>query len=155
MIRAIVLAGATAFAFGVLYQVAWRMVTISAVIAALAWTAYQAILGSFSGSTGWAEFCGALAVGVLSELGAFVLKQPALVLQVPSIIPFVPGYLVYESVLSFMRNHFLIGLEQGFRALMLAAALGLGLAMATAATRALIRREGKSEGNNEEKTSSG
>ena len=49
MIRAIVLAGATAFAFGVLYQVAWRMVTISAVIAALAWTAYQAILGSFSG----------------------------------------------------------------------------------------------------------
>jgi uncharacterized membrane protein YjjB (DUF3815 family) len=70
-----------------------------------------------------------------------IYKQPALVFQVPAIIPFVPGYLVYESMLSFLRNHFLNGLEQGFRALLLAAALSLGLALATAGMRAALRRD--------------
>ena len=141
MIRAVLLAALTTFAFGLMYQVRWRMVAVSAIIAAVAWTAYQGLAGSFGGSSGWAEFIGALTVGVLSEVGAYVWKQPALVFQVPSIIPFVPGYLVYESMLSFMRNDFLAGLEQGFHAVLLAAALSLGLALATAVMRAVFKRD--------------
>ena len=141
MIRAVLLAGLTAFAFGIMYQVSARMVAVSAVIAALAWAAYRGLTGSFGGSSGWPEFLGALTVGVLAELAALVYKQPALVFQVPAIIPFVPGYLLYASMLSFLRNQFLVGLERGLRALLLAAALSLGLALATAGMRAL-RRQG-------------
>ena len=140
MIQSIALAGLIALAFGLMYQVSVRMAAVAAAIGALSWTTYWSLAGRFSGSLGWAEFAGGLAVGVFSELAAGRWKQPVLVFQVPAIIPFVPGFLVYESMLSFMRNQFLVGLEQAFRAVFVAGALAVGLAVATAVTRPLMQR---------------
>lgn len=140
MMRAVILAGLTTVAFGLLYQVSIRLVAIAAIIGATGWAVYAGLSGSMPGHALWAEFVGALVVGGLAEIAAWRGHEPAIVFAVPAIIPFVPGDLFYQSMLSFLRNHFLIGLKYGFRALVLAGALSVGLAMATAVTRPLLRR---------------
>lgn len=142
--RAVLLAGLTTFAFGIMYQVSWRMVAVSAVIGGMAWAVYEIVAGHFGGTDGWAEFAGAFMVGALAQVAASRWKQPAIVFQVPAMIPFVPGYLMYESMLAFMRNQFQAGLRQALQALLLAAALSVGLAVASAAVRPLLNKEQQS-----------
>jgi uncharacterized membrane protein YjjB (DUF3815 family) len=78
-------------------------------------------------------------VGALAEVAALWKKQPVTIFVVPAIISFVPGYLVYESMVGFLKNNFNGGIRYGLTAVFSAAALSLGLALATAMLRPLLR----------------
>lgn len=59
---------------------------------------------------------------------------------VPAIIAFVPGYQVYLSMVAFVKGQFTNGLQAGLTAVMAAGALSIGLALATAIFRPLLRK---------------
>ncbi|WP_173677112.1 threonine/serine exporter family protein [Sulfobacillus sp. hq2] len=138
MIAQSLFAGLTTIAFGFLYQVRASLLWISGVIGAIAWAASMAVhLMPGAGLLG--DFAGAFVVGSLAELAALWKKKPVTIFVVPAIISFVPGYLVYESMVAFLKNNFNAGLHFGLTAVFAAAALGLGLALATALLRPLLR----------------
>lgn len=85
------------------------------------------------------DFVGAIIVGGMAEVAARLKHEPALVFVVPSIIVFVPGDLVYQSMVAFLKDHFLSGMQSGLTALMAAGALSIGLALATAVLRPMLR----------------
>lgn len=138
MIVAALLSGITAVAFGLLYQVAGSTLVVSGVIGTVSW-ALASGLKAIHGSGLLGDFVGALMVGALAEVAARFKQEPALVFVVPAIIVFVPGDLVYQSMVAFLQNHFLAGLQSGLSALMAAGALSIGLALATAVLRPLLR----------------
>ncbi len=138
MIEQAVFAGLTTMAFGFLYQVRASLLWISGVIGAVAWgTSLGIHLLPGAGLLG--DFAGAFVVGALAEGAALWKKKPVTIFVVPAIISFVPGYLVYESMVAFLKNNFNGGLHFGLSAMFAAAALGLGLALATALLRPLLR----------------
>ncbi len=135
------LSGVTAVAFGLLYQVSGWTLVIGGLIGSSSW-GLALLLSRIPGSGFLGDFVGALVVGGLSEIAAYFRQQPALVFVVPAIIAFVPGDLVYQSMVSFLKDHFLQGLQSGLSALLAAGAISIGLALATAVIRPLIRRSG-------------
>jgi uncharacterized membrane protein YjjB (DUF3815 family) len=141
MILDAILSGVTAVAFGLLYQVSGSTLLVSGIIGTVSW-ALASVLKSIHGSGLLGDFVGALIVGALAEVAARVKHEPALMFVVPAIIVFVPGELVYQSMVAFLQNHFLSGMQSGLSALMAAGALSVGLALATAVLRPLLRGRG-------------
>jgi len=74
-----------------------------------------------------AAFCGALAVGVLGYIEARRFHMPRLIFTVTGIIPMVPGIPAFETVVYFMRDDILTGVETAVRVALLVGALGAGL----------------------------
>lgn len=138
MITTALLSGLTAVAFGLLYQVSGSTLAVAGAIGTVSW-ALASVLKTVPASGLLSDFIGALAVGALSEIAARFKHEPAVVFVVPSIIVFVPGDLVYKSMVAFLKNQFLAGMQNGVGALMAAGALSIGLALATAVLRPLLR----------------
>jgi len=136
-VTGVLLAAASALLFGVVYQCQWRAVLLAGVVAALGWGADQA-LASVPHLTVLPTFAGALVVGALAEVAAVWRRQPVSLFVVPAIIPFVPGYEAYQSLLTLIRGQFVTGLSLGLSALVVAGSLAVGLALATALVRPLV-----------------
>lgn len=143
MIVQALLSGVTAVAFGLLYQVTGWTLFVGGVIGTLSW-AFATVLGHIPGAGFLGDFVGAIIIGGLAEVAAYVRHEPVLVFVVPAIIAFVPGDLVYQSMVAFLKSQFLSGLQSGLSALLAAGAISVGLALATAVVRPLIRRRSHS-----------
>jgi len=115
---------------------------------------YDIFWASLFGGTGWlvylaagqglsspvaAYFAGALWVGACAELFAVILKKPATVYIIPGIIPFVPGGGMYETMLYAVQGNMAAASITGFRTLSAAAAIAVGIALASSLSRLLGR----------------
>ncbi|CAB1128112.1 ThrE_2 domain-containing protein [Candidatus Hydrogenisulfobacillus filiaventi] len=129
----------TVAAFAVVYQLPPSRIGVAALIGGVAWGA-AGILGYGPADGLGGDFAGAFLVGVLAEAAAVLTRTPALSYAVPAIIPFVPGYLAYRSMVAFLTGRFLNGLRLGLEAFLAAGALAAGLAVAATLARALRRR---------------
>lgn len=72
-------------------------------------------------------FCGALAVGIGSNLYARLRDRPALVPLTPGIIVLVPGSLGYRSLTAFLDHETMAGIDFAFSMLIVAVALVGGI----------------------------
>ena len=82
---------------------------------------------------------GALCVGLLSEVFAVILKKPATVFIVPGIIPLVPGGGMYETMLMAMWGKMDAAAVTGFNTITAAAAIAVGIALASSLARLASR----------------
>ncbi len=82
---------------------------------------------------------GALCVGLLSEFFAVVFKKPATVFIVPGIIPLVPGGGMYETMLLSVLGKMDEAAVTGFKTLSAAAAIAVGIALASSLARLVAR----------------
>ncbi len=135
----LLLAGASAFCFGILYQESRATALVAAVLAGVGWAASEA-LSAVPHLAVLPVFLGALVVGGGAEVLAVVRREPATLLVVPAIIPFVPGYAAYQSMVAFIQNQFVLGLERGLSALLTATAIAVGLAVSSSVMRPLVRK---------------
>lgn len=133
------LSALAAVAFGFLYQVSVSSLLIAGVIGGFAWLLATGV-GTLGNAGLLSDVVGALVVGGLAEVAASWRREPVSVFAVPAIIVFVPGYLVYKSMVAFLKNQFILGMQSGLTALLAAGALSVGLALAAAVIRPLVRR---------------
>lgn len=126
-------------AFGFLYQVSLSTLLVSGAIGTAAWV-LAFMIGPGSVHTLIGDFVGAFFVGALAEFVARFRRQPISLFVVPAIIIFVPGYMAYQTILAFIQNQYVTGLQNGLHALLAASSLSIGLAAASAFVRPLARR---------------
>lgn len=92
------------------------------------------ILGTRVSSTAFGPelgaFIGALAVGLASNLYAYLLRRPASVTLVPGILLLVPGSIGFRSLSSLLDREVVTGVETAFTMLLIAAGLVAGLLLA-------------------------
>ena len=108
----------------------------------------ELISGGFCGGTGWLVYsivqlftssvslsvlCAAITVGLLGEAFAHKNKRPATIFIVPGIIPLVPGYGLYYTMLkvieSGLQEASTIGIETIFAAISIASGLIISAAL--------------------------
>lgn len=138
MIQAALLAALASVLFGVIYQCSVRTLLTAGAIAGLAWALSQSV-GALPHANVLPDLLGGIVVGALAELAAVWQREPVSLFVVPAIIPFVPGYTAYQSMLAFIEGHFVSGLETGMTAVLIAGALAVGLALATAVMRPALK----------------
>lgn len=105
---------------------------------AAGWMVYL-LIGQYLANPIAGYMAGALCVGLLSEFFAVILKKPATVFIVPGIIPLVPGGGMYETMLLSVWGKMDAAAVTGFKTLSAAAAIAVGIALASSLARLASR----------------
>lgn len=108
------------------------------------------VAASLSGMIGWLiyyffqvhetnfivpAFVGSIAVGLVGEFLAIVKKHPATLFTIPGIIPFVPGYGIYYTMLHIVEEDFNLAMTTGAESLFIAISIACGIVLATSFIR--------------------
>lgn len=83
--------------FGIIFNLPKNLLFWSGWIGAFGWVSYW-ITNNFTNNYGISNFVGALVIGVLCAFAARKLKVPVIVLNIPAIVPLVPGGAAYMTV---------------------------------------------------------
>lgn len=129
-----VLAFISCLGFGVLFNVQKRTLLLAAVNGAIGWTILLS-LDIPQVSYIFANLLSALVVGLLAELFAVIQKTPATSFIVIGIIPLVPGFRVYRSMLFFVRGNLDKGISEGVHSCFMAIAIAVGIILSTSIVR--------------------
>ena len=111
-----VLAFISCLGFGILFNVQKRTLLLAAVNGAIGWTILLS-LDIPQVSYIFANLFAALVVGLLAELFAIIQKTPATAFIVIGVIPLVPGFRMYRSMLFFVRGDLDKGIAEGVHVL--------------------------------------
>ena len=136
-----VLAFVSCLGFGLLFNVQKRTLLLAAAHGAIGWTLLLA-LDIPQVSYIIANLLSAIVVGLLAELFAVVQKTPATSFIVIGVIPLVPGFRVYRSMLFFVRGEMDKGIAEGVHSCFMAVAIAVGIILATSITR-IVRQSFK------------
>ena len=136
-----VLAFISCLGFGILFNVQKRTLLLAAVNGAIGWTILLS-LDIPQVSYIFANLFAALVVGLLAELFAIIQKTPATAFIVIGVIPLVPGFRMYRSMLFFVRGDLDKGIAEGVHSCFMAVAIAVGIILATSITR-IVRQSFK------------
>jgi len=112
--------------FAVIFNIPRRHLITASLNGALGWTLYTLIM-QLGGTTIFANFAGAVTVGLIGELLANYFRKPATIFIIPGIIPFVPGYGIFYTMESIMLHNFTEAVSKGSESFMIAVAIASGL----------------------------
>lgn len=108
------------------------------IVASLGWFVYLLIKNT-SPSLAVAYFAGAFVVALLSEVFAFVFKNPATVYLLPGLFPLVPGGGMFQTMEAAVSGNMENALSIGFSTLTAAGAIAIGIAVASSMAKILNR----------------
>lgn len=120
--------------FGILFNVQKRNLLLAALNGAISWTLVLA-LDIPQVSYIFANLLSALVVGIFAEIFAVFKKTPATGFIVIGVIPLVPGFRVYKSMLFFVRGKIDQGIAEGIHACFIAVSIAVGIILATSIAR--------------------
>lgn len=123
--------------FTILFNCPKKSVLKASLIGALGWTSYLLTVDSGQ-SVIMGAFVGAITVGLIGELFANKFRSPATIFIIPGIIPLVPGYGIYYTMISIITKDYATATTKGFEALFVALAIATALII-TATIGRLIR----------------
>jgi uncharacterized membrane protein YjjB (DUF3815 family) len=123
--------------FTILFNCPKKSVFKASLIGALGWTGYMLTVDSGQ-SVITATFVGAITVGLIGELFANKFRSPATIFIIPGIIPLVPGYGIYYTMISIITKDYNTATTKGFEALFVALAIATALIITSTVGR-LIR----------------
>jgi uncharacterized membrane protein YjjB (DUF3815 family) len=127
----------SALTFAHLFHVPKDQIVRSGVVGGLGWAMFLLTKGDWGEIGGM--FVAGTAVAVLSELLARKWKQPVVIFLIPGVIPLVPGGKAYLTMLSFLQNDYLEGLELLVSTVFLAGAVAAGIILASSVFRVYSR----------------
>ena len=140
--------GALGFAF--LYNIRGKRLIGAAGGGLLCCTLF-CILGLFIKSEPIIYFVVSIATSIYSEILSRILKTPTTTFIICALIPLIPGGSLYYTMASAFEGDFDLFLSNAISTLLLALALALGVCMAVAGTRIVMRAKAAHERTNKER----
>ncbi len=116
---------------GILFNINRNKLIYAGIGGSLGWLCYT-LIQMQQQSIFVAAFVGAFIVGIYSELMARFRKSPAMMFYIPGIIPLVPGYTAYCTILYLIRNEYELAKLHVLKTVGLAVAICFGLMLSTA-----------------------
>lgn len=119
-----------AIGFSVLFNIPRKEMVYAGICGGAGWVVHISMhdLGT---SIIFTSFIGALVVGILAETFAKFRKMPATVFVVPGMIPLVPGYGLYFSMLSIIEKNYDEASRVGFETLIIATVIASAIIIST------------------------
>ncbi len=134
----IITAGIGALAFGVLFNLHGKKLLSVFLGGAIGWL-FVLILTHLGTDEPTAYFIVALLLSLYAEILARTLKAPTTVFIIPSLIPLVPGSSLYYTMAYGLSGGRELFSGKAFATLALAAALAIGIIIATVLTRLFLK----------------
>lgn len=121
--------------FSVLFNLPRRLIIAASFSGMIGWLLYFFFQSFPSANFILPAFAGSIAVGLVGEILAAVKKHPATLFTIPGIIPFVPGYGIYYTMLHIVEKDFDSALTTGAESLFIAISIACGIVLATSFVR--------------------
>lgn len=144
MIYSFFFAFVATMAFAVLFQSPGKILLTDGLIGAVGWIVFISLRDYSGYSSFYANFLGAIALALLSELSARIFKQPATVFVIPGIIPLVPGLGIYKGMFAVINNDYSGGMEILLTAITDSCAIAVGVMLVSSLFRVLKMRKDRS-----------
>lgn len=122
------------FGFSIVYNLPKRLILLASINGMLGWIVY-ALLEEANLAFIIPPLIGSLFVGIFGEFCAIYKKQPATIFIIPAIIPFVPGYEIYNTMFFVVENDFANATVSGFKSIFIAISIACGVVIATSLVR--------------------
>ena len=135
--------------FTILFNLRGKRLVFTAVGGFLSWTLFV-VFDNFEVGEALNYFIVAFLISVYAEIMAMALKCPTTTFITASLIPLIPGSSLYYTMANAFSSDRTGFMEKGLKTLELAAALALGIIIATAGT-AIIKDFLRSKENNKRK----
>ena len=129
--------------FSIFLSAPKRSLPYAGLIGAIGWVLYV-YLFKLTDNPILSNFVPATIVGILSEVSARYLKQPAIVFIIPGIIPLVPGLGMYNTMLYLVQENYELATSTGVTALLVGGAISLGVLVVSSLFRTYSRIKYKS-----------
>lgn len=126
-----------ASAIGILYRIPRSLVFYGGVVGVLSWLTMYSTTEA-GGNIILADFLGSVAVSLLAETLARILKKPASIFVIPGFIPLVPGGEAYTTIRYMVEGSYADGVAMGMRTLLIGGAIAFGLFASSTMYRLII-----------------
>lgn len=111
---------------GILYRIPRNLLVYVSMVGMIAWLIMYNTM-RFGGTEILADFLASIAVGVMAEILARVLKKPATIFIIPGFIPLVPGGDAYITMLHMVEGHYVEGVTIGMQTILIGGAIAFGI----------------------------
>lgn len=122
---------------GILYRIPRKLLVYASLVGVAAWLImyYTMIAGA---TIVLADFLASVAIGVIAEILARILKKPATIFIIPGFIPLVPGGDAYVSMLYMVKGQYVNGVAMGMQTVLTGGAIAFGIFVSSTIIRLLI-----------------
>lgn len=122
--------------FGIIFNIKGLKLLFASIGGGLGWFVYSLSL-NFNFTDLISLFLSSIAVSIYAEIFARILKTPVTSIVITSLIPLVPGSLMYYTMYEAILGNFRNSLENGFNALASAGSLALGIILISTITKSI------------------
>lgn len=120
--------------FSIFFNAPKKLLLPSSVVGGVGWIIYLVMSVHFDNPLVYA-FTAAIFIAVSSEIFARLLKQPAIVIIIPGILPLVPGISLYNTVLYTIQKKYELAASTGTRAMIISIGISLGILVVASLSR--------------------
>lgn len=124
--------------WGVFFNVPKEDLVSSSVNGALGWVVY-CILQTSTENPAFSNFIASLLVTLISEFLARKLRKPAILFIIPGIIPLVPGFGMYNTMIHMVQGSYVKAIEIGTTVGLVSGAIVLGILVSTSIVKLYYR----------------
>lgn len=122
--------------FSIIFNIPRKLIPETAICGFVGWFVYSLII-LFTDSLLAANVVAAFCIGLLGEFFSIYRKNPSSIFIIPSIIPLVPGYGLYYTMLFVIKKEYVLALNKGAETLLIAVLIACGLMTANSLFRQL------------------
>lgn len=88
-------------------------------------------------------FMATVIVTIACEIMARIMRLPSTIFLLVSLVPLVPGYTFFETMLALVEDHGALAASRGLEAVQIVASIAVGAAVTSVCFRALARRRAR------------
>lgn len=125
--------------FSVLFNVPKKSILYAGLTGGIGWTLYMYSKGLTLSST-FSIFIASTFVGILGEIFARIDKKPVTTFVIPGIVPLVPGYIIYLSMINLINQDFSTAAKFGTEAVFTSGAISVGIILVTSFAKIMKRK---------------
>lgn len=123
--------------FGIVTNVPKKLLNACGITGAVGWMVYWSTKNLEAGVI-FANFLGAIGIGLLSIYFSRKKKMPMTIFNIPSLVPLVPGGPAYQAVRSIVLGDYVLGFHSIIKVIMTAGAIAAGF-MVTGIVERLLK----------------
>lgn len=112
--------------FAVLFNVPRKSLLKAGIGGGVGWTIYY-VITQLGLSIVISTLIASLTIALMGELFAVIDKQPSTLYIIPGIIPLVPGFGIYNTMLSLLEQNYEMALQNGIETIMISALIAAAL----------------------------
>lgn len=127
--------------FSILFNVPKKSIFYAGITGGIGWVIYSYYSELFN--TTFASFVASVLIGILGELFARIDKKPVTIFVIPGIVPIVPGYGTYLSMVNLINGKYRQALDVGIETISMAGAISMGIIIVASISKILKKNQFK------------